>query len=556
MGECLIKIMIFSGLLVDDESDKSSNDKAVVTTTHQKYATDTTVREVIEGHAALWKLFSSLNSEKQQKHSFKLWDITTQPQKDITSWPLIDYPELTGPKSKTLHDAGCFPSGTWIALPIDMHPSQFSNADYDDVQYNKHTNLSETDNGKSTLLEFVDNSFGAIGGTSSVSSSAGAVRLLPSQVMANVTKRFESDEQIMNDNDSTSREEAIRLRLQHKVQQRQVQLERTKKLDERILMLEEQSSGKNKKVSNQVRKMLVKSRATGDKKLKMQDRIYFECVVDDNGAALSRQFAYFSPQATFASIASYFPSNNGGTNSEVLIKRLDRDDATKSTYRRFPVTLRVYEAIADKYLTEDVDTVVIRWYQDGEASTPSIMENDQTVDIDVSMEDVQTTNGETIQAADTAVKVADLGNSQTIIEDVELSNAIRAMDEASLKGKKPKKATASALKVRNMQMKMKAKGDAERIPKVEDRFFLQVVLVDIGNKATADPYFLARTDPIQRLLTTLPAVKDPSKWELLVPHKTENQYCIITGDNALILNEAEKDGVLKCFDQIILRPKE
>jgi hypothetical protein len=500
------------------------------------YAADATIREVSEETSFLWELFS-------KDHKFKLWDVTSYPPKDITSWPTVDYPELTGSKSKTLQDAGYFPSGNWLVLPPDVLPSQFSTADYDDVQYNKHAGDEERGDGsKSTILEFADGS--------------SAARPLPSQVMGSVTKRFETEEQL----EKATNDEAIQLRIQNQVQRRKIELDRAKKLDERIKKLEENTSEKNKNVSDQVRRMLVKSRATGDKKLKMQDRVYFQCMLDDDGAltrTLTKEFRFFSPQDTFARIAASFSSKQGCTNSEVLIKRKDPDDASVTTYRRFPVAMRVYEAIADTYLTDQMDTMVVRWYPDGQSSTPSILEgpsSDQTASSgDVRMEDA-TSSQPPANLSQDMTTVSTATASASLIEDTVLSDAIRAMEEAENKGKKPKKKSASALKVRNMQMKAKAKGDTKRVPKVEDRFFLQVVLVDSTWRATSNPYFLARTDALQRLLSSISTIKDPSKWEFIVPQETANMFRVIS-EGAVILKDAEAAGILNCFDRIILCPK-
>jgi hypothetical protein len=138
------------------------------------------------------------------------------------------------------------------------------------------------------------------------------------------------------------------------------------------------------------------------------------------------------------------------------------------------------------------------------------------------------------------------------LEDKDLAKAIEAMDDASNKGKKPKKNSAAALKVRSMQIKSKAKGDAKRIPKLENRFFLEVIMIGNGGKATSSFHFLARTDPIERLLQTISSKSLPTDVDFLVPK--EPKFFQTLQNTSMALVEAEEKELLKAFDRIIVRP--
>lgn len=509
----------------DSEETRNSSYHSV----SQIYAADTTVREVAEGTKILWALYTSNITD------FTLWDCTFNPPRNITDWPLKEYPELHGPKSKTLHDAGCFPSGTWVALPKTMDPHTFSTADYDDVQYNNRKEQHEKPNQPTNTVQFQDK----------VLSSS---KPLPSQVMESVTKRFEKEDE----NKDAEAERARIIRRQNQEQRLKIQKDRAARLDKRIEMLEELSSEKNKAVSDQVRRMLVKSRATGDKRLKMQDRIYFQCMLDD-GDEITKEFRYFSPQDTFAKIASSFSVKGGFKNSEVLIQR-GKHGVAPSVYRRFPVALRVYEAISNKYLTSDqVDVLIIRWYKDGEDVTPTILEDESSSDENIlpSVEDVEMKDVVSFSAGEELTGSAeDAQPENNLLQDRQLAEAIQSMDAANNKGKKPKKQSAATLKVRNMQIKSKAKGDTKRIPKVENRFFLEVVMIDSAGRATSSYQFLAKSDPIDRLLQNVSSKTTPGDWNFLVPN--ENTFETIS-DTSLALEEAEKKGILNCFDRIVLR---
>jgi hypothetical protein len=520
MGDCRMKVSI-SKHLAGEEGESSVH---VFTRT---YTADTTIREVAEDVKPLWSLILS-------KVEIGLWDCTYHPPKDITGWPTKEYPDHLGPKSKTLHDAGCFPSGTWLVLPKGVHPSQASKTDYDDYQYNSKQSIQQSKvqaPKKAPPVTFTD-------------STLASTKPLPSQLMESVTKRFETEEA-----NEPSDEQAKLLRRDNKELQRQTEQERAQKLEGRIKKLEEESSEKNKSVSDQVRKMLVKSRATGNPSLKMQDRIYFQCLLDD-GTDMKIDYRYFSPQDTFAKFPSTFPSR--GNNSEVLVRRSSDDQG--HVYKRLPVTMRVYEAMAQGFLTDQVDTLVIRWFQDGYEPTPSILEERKaaTSANDVHMVDaiVVLSDGKTNTSALQIVDQPMEGGAH--VEDNELTDAIRIMDEENSRGKKPKKKSAASDKVRNMQIKSKAKGDAKRVPKMENRFFLEVVFIQ-GGTATSSYQYLAKTDSIERLLQNISSSPASSDYDFLVPsYESDNSYNRIE-DTTMKLEDAEAKNVLRCFDRILLR---
>ncbi len=547
MGDCRIQIIIAKDLLLKENQNSILSKIAFhndVTISETKtsicwsrvFSADTTIREVAEGTPDLWLLYtSSLNNLP-----FQLWDCTIHPPKDISDWPTELFPEQTGPKSKTLQDAGCFPSGMWMVLPSGITPSQFKNADYDDVQYNRKDGVVES-LGK---VEFTDPSL----------RKNTSIKPLPSHVMASVTRRFDIEDEMFQ----AQAEQARVSRLVNQQHLRKRQQERVAKLDRRIQQLEQQSSEKNKKVSDQVRRMLVKSRATGDKRLKLQDRLYFECFLDKGSEkALVREFRFFSPQDTFATIASSFdgPKNNQ-VNVEVLTKR---KVGGKEDYGRFPVAMRVYEAIGEKFLTTDqVDILIIRWYEgDNTDATPSILDKG-----DYGGNDSIVTQGSSADAempdpfAQEDVDLPTHLEGEQII-DKAMAAAIETMDEINSKGKKAKKGSTAATKVRNMQIKSKATGDSKRIQKMEDRFFLEVVQIDsVTRIATSSFRFLANMDPIERVIQNVSASASVTDWEFLVPLEEESMSYTKLQDTSIALRDASEKGILKPFDRLILRPKQ
>ena len=518
MGDCRIKIVISKDLL---GLDKDFNDTKI-------YSSDTTVREVVENNVQLFDLF-------QSNKPFYLWDCTVVP-KNITDWPLKEFPDLQGPKSKTLYSAGCFPSANWFALPVDMEPNEFKVAEYDDLQYNtKQQIMISSGNEIQSKVQFKD-------------ATLASSKPLPSQVMASVAKRFDGDEQQPKD---AGRAEIVRR--ENKERRRQLDKQRAAKLDQRIEKLEDQENGKNKKVSAQVKGMLVKSRATGAKTLKMSDRIYFQCLVDESDN-LRKEYRYFSPQDTFAKIASTFASETGLKNREVLARNKTTD---ASRYNRLPATMRVYEAIAKGFISDKLETLLIRFYSDDEAATIGFLEVTAAEERNgMEVETDETKVGSTEEPMDTDMASPTTEERDPVqIEDISLANMIRTMDAKQNKGKKLKKKSAAATKVRNMQIKSKAKGDSKRIPKVEDRFYLEVIMVSIDGVADSTFHFFSEKDTIERLLQLVATKSPTTDWVVLVPHSEEPSQFRRIEDLSIVLREAQERQILKCFDRIILQPR-
>ena len=652
MGDCRIRIVIAKSLfgsLPDELTTYCDGDGSSVRVASNKtsvsfvrmYSADTTIREVVDENTLLRRLFLDNGSSLSQSSSeemettiteatseFALWDCTLSPPRDITSWPRQDYPDLQGLKSKTLHAAGLFPSGTWMAIPKGMTPNTFSGHDsnvYVDVQYNNSNGDSNNDN--TETVEKMNTS-------RSVKFNDPALRLdtssipLPSRVMETVSNRFAAEERAEELKRMETSETSITALRRKNIQLRaQKELERVTKLDQRIAMLEEQSNNNNskpnkkKKISDQVLRMLVKSRATGDKNLKDQDRFYFQCLIlfDDNnantttndsedhntaktapgGAIPSKEYRYFSPQDTFAKIANSVSNNNGRHKankeffSEVLCRRsegqIEKEMQTAlPVYRRFPTTMRIYEAKSRGYLSlsENItnyfdDTLIIRCYKDREDATPLIQDetilpiNNETESIkegitdsddQMASADAATMSICTPTAADkktnTACNDTDTTmTTTTTFEDTQLSDAIRQMDDANKKGTKKglsAKKSAAALKVRQMKMKSKAKGNKKL--KIEDRVFLEVVSIsEIGRKPICECYFLSRKDPIERILQWMGGTGSTNTknaadhWEFLVLQDDSRYRPIST--TSILMKEAEETEIFKSFDRLVLRPK-
>jgi hypothetical protein len=225
-------------------------------------------------------------------------------------------------------------------------------------------------------------------------------------------------------------------------------------------------------------------------------------------------------------------------------------------YGRLPVLMRFYEAVSQKHLSR-FDKVIIRFFDPTkQGATMSV------ADMVMSVGDhaAETAMTEPIQK-DEGLDATESGTDQqnpNRVTNTRLSEALRTMEDPA---KKKKKSTAAAEKVRQMQMKSKAKGDAKRV-KMTDRFFLELITaIDDGEccVVSAAPVFQATMDKMNRVVRDCAKQPDGSwSWELLIPvvgdKNSQQQFDRISPDDAAISwEEAEKKKIVKPFDRVILR---
>jgi hypothetical protein len=581
MGDCRLRIQISRELILDTDSPLS-NDWVTIS---KICSADTTIREVVEEITVDSSSSSSSSSPSfallplLQAHQVCLWECTTHPPLDISAWPISIYTEKGGPNSKTLFDAKWYPSGSLQVVPAGQGPKTASRGDYDDSQYNLPSDsiLSATYQQQTRVQLISTNSVTA---ASTMSHGLPA----PSQVLHAVTKRFADD----GDDDeaaTAAATQATQIRRQNQQIIATKQNERFLKLEQRIRSLQESggSGGKNKKVSEQVRHMLIKSRATGRSDLKMQDRVFLHGMIDPGETAgshtsMKEDYRYFSLQDTVGRVLSTFAGTETGKDAELLIRwspktnssSMNENEATPA-YRRLPTLMRLYEAISHQYLA-DIDTVVIRLYNSAqEEATPSVVESKEEEEeehvqlemvdtVQPEMMDTETTTTTEIDAVEE--KVTKSMDDADEVTNGRLADAIRTMDERKDPNKK-KKSSAAATKVRQMQMKSKATGDAKQV-KMEDRFFLELVTVTddtTGDQctATAAPVFVSLKNNFERLVRDngmkAPTASPSWQWEILVPliDDAENSSYRRISDYQMSFQDAQQSKMVNPFDRLILR---
>jgi hypothetical protein len=537
MGDCRLRFLFSKeiGDLLDDTAVLSNNTHQHAnhdpsspwqSTITKVYSADTTVLEVCNdalGQEILKKLAS---------RSLKLWDTTVHPPVDISEWPIKTYNKSSGAQSKTLFDAGWFPSGTFQVLKYDEAPKISAGLASDDSQYN----IPDQHEQSAKLSARVQ--------LKNVSSAK------PSEVFESVAERFQDDPK-------PDVQQALQARKLTKEATLQKERERHKRLEERLQKLQSSGSMKNEKVSLQVQKMLLKSRCTGRSSLKMQDRVYLHIIILRDGDAENadykpqEHFRFFSPQDTISRILSSLVTNlrSSQQQAEFLVKKRSGDS---TAYRRLPSSMRLYEAIDNKYLDE-VDSIVIRCYDtQGEEPTMSILDDDALVS---DKSDYQEMN------SDAEEFLADPSTSDDFAQAESAEGDLLRLPERAINALKKtvevhstKKASSALEKVRIMKIKSRAKGDAKRIPKMGSRFFLELlVATDDERKVSTNivPVFLARSDPVGRLLRDCVLVPSGHTAHILMPLKHDvNLFQVVPEEKSLDM--CEKDDVLKCFDRVIV----
>lgn len=545
MGDCRIRILISKELVANNSNDDTNQWQPLL---NQVFSSDTTVREVCDASPQLINLL-----QQKETSDACLWDCTKHPPKDITDWPLDKYTQIQGLQSLTLWDAGWFPSGSLKVSPRSQGIP--ISAQSEDAQYN----LSESvEKGSAQSVQLV---------------GGGSTKMAPSQVLHSVTQRF-GDE--MNENESALQERRTNAQAKKRTEQ-----ERFRKLEARIQKLEANDKKKksNKPVSDQVRKMLLKSRATGKSSLKAQDRVYFHIIIIDAGdeaEGSKEEFRYFSIQDTVGKgILGQFTTPKSGQQAELLVKQQQSTEGEDAVYRRLPNAMRVYEAIEKKFLEPEANKVVIRWYSpDKEEPTTDVVEgsveSNQQVE-DVEMKDSSTGQDATTEAAPTATATAaaavstedatmeearaptaDDGDGTTLV-DASLAALIQRKDEEEQK-KSKKKSSKTSAKVKQMLIKSKAKGDAKRLKKMEDRFFFELVVINKDSTCEGiSPCFLGRKDPLGRVTRDCCAKAAEGEVELLVPMDGgENKFQRLV-DTTMTLQAAETAKLLQPFDRLVVR---
>jgi hypothetical protein len=582
MGDCRLRIRLADETFLlasnnkDNKASSSTNSSSTITL---QLSSDSTVADVLasicHGGKSLRDWLGPADS------AMKLWDCTAYPPQDIRQ-RVLSFSESSGPRSLTLLDAGWFPSGTLVVSPS---PPTVMAAHYDDVQYNAPRSTRGDEAGTATPSTAVQ------------LRQHPNHRVAPSQVLQSVTTRFAAEDEaraILEDQAHAVRRQTAASRLA-KEEARRARLDRQLR---RLDGLLDSGNGKSKvnKVTDQVHRMLLKSRATGRPKLAEEDRVYLRCCfllllprgdkgddeTDEDAGSMTEEIRYVSRQDVVGQVVSSFVSQHTnvrptppGGQAEFLVPvraspSLNDDGHSYYDYRRLSNIMRIYEAVDAGHL-KNFDRVVIRWYDPATEDPTTQVNEDKLVggdELTSAMPSTETTADAVMEEANVTFntnEVTTLGVNQEqtdplvakIWTDEALSAALAAWDK---KSKRKAAKSAAAIKVRQMKMKSKATGDTKRV-KMADRFFLDVLTVfrpmDKSSPPVVEkggPFFLAPADPLERL------VRDGSIQQASTSSGSSVTTFVVVSDDGFrrlpdatqSLRQLSTDGLLSSFDRVVV----
>ena len=370
MGECRLRFRLDSSLCNDrpttnepahNAASKAGSMPQILLKTicfSKVFSSDTTIREAMdettlsdakELDPSLYSTDLSIRALMRGEKRARLWDCTLHPPRDITDWPLHTFSAIKGSKSKTLYAAGWFPSGTLALLPPNTLP-KLSPLE-EDIQFNRR---------QRTPLEAPTNEAGK---------QQQQNQQKPSEIISAAKSRFDASDDVKQE---AIAESIKKTRHEKDEQRRKHDANRKRRLERCLNKLDHQiaksaASGRNASVSAQVRRMLVKSKATGRANLAVQDRVYLHFIVlEENEVHEGKQdqaredYRFYSRQDTIGRVLESFKVPEGFIIEFIVRISHDGDSDGVEEYGKLPSLMRLYEAIENRYLSTDDNKVILR----------------------------------------------------------------------------------------------------------------------------------------------------------------------------------------------------
>lgn len=572
MGDSRIYVMSWGSLssLLNTKSAQDQKEEASSSTTWSiasTFDTDSSLKEVVDfmldhlkstNSSTKDKIFtfnSTVGEHESETARLVAIDVTTHPPVDITS-TIQKYGDKSGPKSITLYDMKWYPSGkVLLCLNDDVETKEFI--------------LSS---GLSGLSHLLDNNYEynkvtseSIGRVDSHSRST----LLPSQIFQAI-----QDRHVVND-ELRLKDSKRPLPSNSALESSIIQKERNKRLDAKLKDLDtklmsksgSKTANKNKRITKQVRNMLIKSRSEGESKLRQEERIYLELVVfqDDfesceesgsdtivpqvtkNNKDVEPFFRFYSRATTIgkatSTVLKKFQEKEKILNlsdenfmSEFLISSPSPSgEKESSTWCRLSNNMVFHDAIRKEYV-RDFDRVVVRIFNKKQATqTQSIedffskkIEQIESVPVPVSGVDIQnnikmteeTNNNEAAeipsQELDNSARKISLYINKEIKQfelhssesDTKKKKSVRSAKSSSATDKAKNKKTKKVSKqVQNMLMKSRSTGDKKL--KLEERVYIEVLVFqdhdkDNSSKRMESIYkYFSRSSNIGKAISTV-----------------------------------------------------
>ena len=585
MGDCTIYLLLESSLLSKVDDDAIRNDELHLMPSSHVLSADSTLAEITSLLSEMLPVNDEIHSDAAASFLDHVCvvDASYHPAKSVTKI-ICDYPDKSGPRSKTLQSMGWFPSGKLVILS-SMSTSEKKKGEEDllkkYIEWQSRHVLNEEEFGYNLPSAAVHDESAKTGvqwtGASTEHDVPGA-KLKPTDIFNAVQSRF--------DNEQPSSQQKSKQEVQaQKKKQKRTEQQRHQRLDSILNNLKSK-----KKTSITVRNMLIKSRAVGDKKLRMDDRFHLEIVrVDDSndttdqitrGPGKMSEYRFYSRQTTAGKVASGLAPSLGLDRAAEFLVCVSNEGEMK--YRRLPNTTTLHDAQLKGWLNE-FDLVLVRTYKlssdssdiDGSfGPSRSVLDHDTDNDsIDDANKDamqVDPTNAihDVIQQKDlTAAPIDCQVNANS--DELHLQHRINTIFHMAKSGEiriennknttKCKQKKAVSKQVQNMLIKAKAKGNVK--VKQEDRVYLEIIVFydsngdDVSVSSTLASFrFFDKRKNIGHILESLDVAKPSggkSSMVEFIVHDDKNAISKLSAD--AIIAEAIKDGVLKNFNCVVVR---
>eukprot|EP00984_Skeletonema_dohrnii_P000770 scaffold223_cov96-Skeletonema_dohrnii-CCMP3373.AAC.3 len=573
MGSVTIHLLVEKSLKADDVPLPEDDDFHFESTSHVLLA-DSSLVELMD-LVELKQPTSCNNNNKDKLQNVTVLDLSYNPVKNISSIVRMNM-ELSGPRSKTLQSMNWYPSGKLCILPLPTSTSLVDNTDIEkgdevmlqrflkwqsrnvvhdeDYAYNDPALQNQQYSTANKTEESVQ--------WTGVGADNNHQTMKPSEIFSAVSNRA--------DNDDTHQEEQQGQTKPPVAKKKRSEKQRTQRLDNIIQNLARTSKdGKKKRVSDKVRTMLIKSRADGNKKLRMEDRFHLEllCLIDDGDnnnmlastTAASKDnsassYKFFSRVTTAGRVAS---SVSGPIEKSMSVEFLV---SLNNIYRRLPNTMSLHDAQQGGWLQE-FDTIVIRTFSlERDCQSKSVLELESDADSEIEAEAVQVEDIDLESSAGASpIDKQDVCNPETDKQDDHFQQRLHMVHNTTSADKPAKKKKPASKQVQRMLMKSKSTGNKGIKP--DDRVHLDIVIFnddgseDISGACSSSFRFFSKRTSIEQLASTFQDKKGQTA-EIFVakPSATSSLGCAykqLTTTN-LTLGEALKNG-LEDFGRIIVR---
>ena len=470
------------------------------------------------------------------------------------------------PKSKTLQSMGWFPSGKLVILAREGEKEEVD-VMKEFIEWQSRHVFNEEEFGYNKPATVTSNVVSAstetavqwTGGTDDTH----IAEVKPTDIFTAVQTRFDDEQPNQHQTAKTQ---------QHK--KKRTEKQRHDRLDNILRNLKS-----NNKTSVKVRTMLIKSRAVGNKQLRMEDRFHLETVrIDDTVEEESgnkSEFRFYSRQSTAGKVASSVAPSLGQDRAAELLVAVSCGE--KKKYRRLPSTISLHDAEQGGWLNE-FDMVLIRIYSihitsgdtkvgptksvcDAESDCESITEDSSGNNMEV-----ETHENDAISRVSSTEPTNDsTKNIPSQVTNINIQQKIQSIFQLAEAGditnpNKPKKKKTVSKQVQNMIMKSKAKGNTK--VKQEDRVYLEIIVFQdsdaevLASSLCASYWFFEKRKTVEFIIESLDLSNNYEVEIIVQPNNantSSNDGTFQTLPPEKTISDAMKDGLLSNFDHVILR---